>query len=187
MALKRVCIGLLAQVDAGKTTFSEQLLYHGGAIRSAGRVDRQNTVMDGDEIEKQRGITIFADQAFFTWGETCFYLLDTPGHADFGAETERALEAMDYAVVLLDASAAVSARTAALFRLLRQWEKPVFFFINKMDLEGADIRRTLESVCGRLTEDVVFLDGQNPFSFDGAVGEFLAERDEEMMALPSVF
>ena len=136
-------------------------------------MDRQNTVMDGDEIEKQRGITIFADQAFFTWGETCFYLLDTPGHADFGAETERALEAMDYAVVLLDASAAVSARTAALFRLLRQWEKPVFFFINKMDLEGADIQRTLESVCGRLTEDVVFLDGQNPFSFDGAVGEFL--------------
>ena len=181
MALKRVCIGLLAQVDAGKTTFSEQLLYHGGAIRSAGRVDRQNTVMDGDEIEKQRGITIFADQAFFTWGETCFYLLDTPGHADFGAETERALEAMDYAVVLLDGSAAVSARTAALFRLLRQWEKPVFFFINKMDLEGADIRRTLESVRGRLTEDVVFLDGQNPFAFDGAAGEFLAERDEEMM------
>lgn len=179
--VKRVCVGLLAQVDAGKTTFSEQLLYHGGAIRSPGRVDRQNTVMDGDEIEKQRGITIFADQAFFDYEGNRFYLLDTPGHTDFGAETERAVEAMDYGILLLDGSEPVSARASALFRLLRKRKKPVFFFFNKMDLEGADVSRALKSVRERLTEDVVFLESQDPFAFDGPAGEFLAERDERML------
>lgn len=176
-----ITVGVLAQVDAGKTTFSEQLLFHGGAIRSPGRVDRQDTVMDGNEIEKQRGITIFTDQAYFTYEGVRYDLLDTPGHVDFGPEAERALGAMDCGVLLLDASSAVSARAVTLFKLLRRWKKPVFFFLNKMDLEGASIAAAMESIRNRLTKDVIFLDSKHPFSFEGEAGEVLAERDEELL------
>ena len=176
-----ITVGILAQVDAGKTTFSEQLLFHGGAIRSPGRVDRQDTMMDGNEIEKQRGITIFTDQAYFTYGGVRYYLLDTPGHVDFGPEAERALGAMDCGVLLLDASSAVSARAVTLFKLLRRWKKPVFFFLNKMDMEGASVVGAMESIRNRLTENVIFLDSQNPFSFEGEAGECLAERDEGLL------
>ena len=100
---------------------------------------------------------------------------------DFGPEAERALGAMDCGVLLLDASSAVSARAVTLFKLLRRWKKPVFFFLNKMDMEGASVAGAMESIRNRLTENVIFLDSQNPFSFEGEAGECLAERDEGLL------
>lgn len=121
-----ICVGLLAHVDGGKTTFSEQLLYHAGVIRSAGRVDQGNTVMDGDAVERARGITIYADQSCFEYGGDEYYFLDTPGHVDFAAETERVAAALDYAILLVDASSGVAAHTVTLFRMLKRFQVPVF-------------------------------------------------------------
>ncbi len=173
-------IGILAHVDSGKTTFSEQLLYHAGAIRTPGRVDRQDTVMDANPIEKERGITIFADQGAFTYGDNTYYLMDTPGHVDFSAETERAVTAMDYAVLLLDGSGMIPAHTITLFGLLERFQVPVFFFINKMDLAGSPdaAERTMEAVRARLTEDAVLIHGPEALCGEGSLAEFTAERDE---------
>lgn len=180
---KHLCVGLLAHVDSGKTTFSEQLLYHAGAIRTPGRVDRQDTVMDANPIEKERGITIFADQGSFTYGDSLYYLIDTPGHVDFSAETERAVAAMDYAVLLLDGSGLIPAHTVTLFGLLKRYRVPVFFFINKMDLASSPsaAEETVEAVRARLTEDAVLVDGPEALSMEGSLGEFTAERDEAVL------
>ena len=176
-------IGILAHVDSGKTTFSEQLLYHAGAIRTPGRVDRQDTVMDANPIEKERGITIFADQGTFTYGDSTYYLLDTPGHVDFGAETERAGMAMDYGVLLLDGTGVIPAHTVTLFGLLKRFQVPVFFFINKMDLADSPsaAERTMEAVRARLTEDAVLIHGPAALSMEGSLAEFVAERDEAVL------
>lgn len=174
-------IGILAHVDGGKTTFSEQLLYHAGAIRAPGRVDSRDTVMDTSPIERERGITIFADQGFFEYGGNTYYLLDTPGHVDFSAETERAVMALDYAVLLLDGTGGVPAHAVTLFKLLGRYRVPVFFFINKMDLEGADAGRTLAMIRSRLTEDAVLIGGPGELDMEGELAEFVAERDEEAL------
>lgn len=171
-------IGILAHVDGGKTTFSEQLLYHAGAIRTPGRVDSRDTVMDANPIERERGITIFADQGYFEYNQNTYYLLDTPGHVDFSAETERAVMALDYAVLLLDGTGGVPAHTVTLFKLLERYRVPVFFFINKMDLEGADAVRAMEAVRSRLTEDAVLIRSPGELGMEGALAEFVAERDE---------
>lgn len=176
-------IGILAHVDSGKTTFSEQLLYHAGAIRAPGRVDRQDTVMDANPIEKERGITIFADQGAFTYGENTYYLMDTPGHVDFSAETERAVTAMDYAVLLLDGAGVIPAYTVTLFGLLKRFRVPVFFFINKMDLAHSPsaAENTMEAVRARLTEDAILIHDPAALSMEGSLAEFTAERDEEAL------
>lgn len=106
-----VCVGVLAHVDAGKTTFSEQLLYHTGSIRKLGRVDHQDAFMDSDQLERERGITIFSSHAAFETPHRCCYLLDTPGHADFGAEMERAIQAMDYAILVVSCVEGIQAHT----------------------------------------------------------------------------
>lgn len=174
-------IGILAHVDSGKTTFSEQLLYHAGAIRAPGRVDRRDTVMDANPIEQERGITIFSDQGFFEYGGNTYYLMDTPGHVDFSGETERAVMALDYAVMLLDGTGGVPAHAITLFRLLERYRIPTFFFINKMDLEGADAERTLQFIRSRLTEDVVLVQSPGELDMEGGLAEFAAERDEELL------
>lgn len=174
-------IGILAHVDSGKTTFSEQLLYHAGAIRAPGRVDRRDTVMDANPIEQERGITIFSDQGFFEYGGNTYYLMDTPGHVDFSGETERAVMALDYAVMLLDGTGGVPAHAITLFRLLERYRIPTFFFINKMDLEGADAERTLQFIHSRLAEDVVLVQGPGELDMEGGLAEFAAERDEELL------
>lgn len=184
---KNLCIGLLAHVDAGKTTFCEQLLCKAGAIRQPGRVDRGSTVMDTEPIERQRGITIFAGQAFFEYQGKTFYLLDTPGHVDFCAEAERAASVLDCGLILLDATKEAAAHTATLFHLLERQRIPAFFFINKTDLEGACAERVLASVRERLTEDVFLLgpghglDPNGELDFSGPLGEFAAERDEGLL------
>ena len=131
---KQLVIGILAHVDSGKTTLSEALLYGTGTIRKLGRVDHKDAFLDTDALEKARGITIFSKQALFTAGNTDFTLLDTPGHVDFSTETERTLQVLDYAVLVISGTDGVQSHTETLWRLLRRYRIPTFVFVNKMDL-----------------------------------------------------
>ena len=148
-------IAVLAHVDAGKTTFSEQLLYAAGVIRKQGRVDHGDTVMDSSAVERERGITVWSDQAGFTLGGTRYTLIDTPGHSDFASETERALSSLDMAFLLLDGSSALPAYTATLFSMAREHRIPVFILINKTDLAGYDRESCFSSIVSRLTDTVI--------------------------------
>ncbi len=130
---KHICIGLLAHVDAGKTTLSEGMLYISGSIREQGRVDKQNTFLDTYELERARGITIFSKQAVLNWKDVHITLLDTPGHVDFSAEMERTLQVLDYAVLIVSMADGVQGHTQTLWRLLKQYQIPVFVFVNKTD------------------------------------------------------
>ena len=132
---KYICAGILAHVDAGKTTLSEALLYTAGAIRKLGRVDHQDAFLDTDAQERARGITIFSKQAELEFENTKIMLLDTPGHVDFSAEMERTLSVLDYAVLVISGKDGVQGHTGTLWKLLKQYEVPVFLFINKMDLD----------------------------------------------------
>lgn len=132
--MKRLVIGILAHVDAGKTTMSEAILYNTGAIRQQGRVDKKNTFLDTHELEKERGITIFSKQAVFNLPEMSVTLVDTPGHSDFGAEMERTLCVLDYAVLVISATDKIQAHTRVLWELLKNMGIPVFIFVNKMDI-----------------------------------------------------
>ena len=152
---QHICIGLLAHVDAGKTTLAESLLYHTGAIRKMGRVDHQNAFLDTYELERARGITIFSKQAGFTLGDREVVLLDTPGHVDFSAEMERTLQILDYAVLIIGGTDGVQGHVETLWRLLRQYKIPVFLFINKMDQDGADPSEILKELQGRLDEKCI--------------------------------
>nr|WP_326186134.1 translation factor GTPase family protein [uncultured Oscillibacter sp.] len=152
--MKRLVIGVMAHVDAGKTTLSEALLYCGGAIRRLGRVDHRDAFLDTDAIERERGITIFSKQAVLPLGETEVTLLDTPGHVDFSAETERTLRVLDCAVLVISGTDGVQGHTRTLWRLLERYGVPVFLFVNKMDLAGADraallaaLKRQLDGGC----------------------------------------
>ena len=147
-------IGILAHVDAGKTTLSEALLYRGGCLRKLGRVDHQDAFLDTDALERERGITIFSKQARLMLPDAEFQLLDTPGHADFSAEMERTLQVLDYAILVISGTDGVQSHTRTVWRLLRRWGVPVFLFVNKMDLAGADagtvlagLRRDLDEGC----------------------------------------
>ena len=123
---KQICAGLLAHVDAGKTTLSEGLLYLSGAVRKLGRVDHRDAFLDTDTQERERGITIFAKQAELTWGETSFTLLDTPGHVDFSAEMERTLGVLDCAVLVVSGTDGIQGHTRTLWRLLEGRGVPTF-------------------------------------------------------------
>ena len=132
--MKRLTIGILAHVDAGKTTLSEALLYETGAIRSMGRVDHGDAHLDTDDMEKARGITIFSKMARFAYGDAEYVLLDTPGHADFTAEMERTLSVLDYAILVISGIDGVQGHTRTLWKLLQNYNVPCILFINKMDV-----------------------------------------------------
>ena len=136
--MKKLVLGILAHVDAGKTTLSEGMLYLGGAVRKLGRVDHRDAFLDTDIQERERGITIFSKQAEFSWGETAFTLLDTPGHVDFSAEMERTLSVLDCAVLVISGSDGIQGHTRTLWQLLARHSVPTFLFVNKMDLAGSD-------------------------------------------------
>ena len=150
---KHLCIGLLAHVDAGKTTLSEGLLYLTGKIRKLGRVDHRDAYLDTFELERERGITIFSKQAVLTAGDTQITLMDTPGHVDFSAEMERTLQVLDYAVLVINGSDGVQGHTRTVWRLLQRYQIPVFLFVNKMDQEGTDRAALLEELKERLDEN----------------------------------
>ncbi|UQZ36884.1 elongation factor G [Paenibacillus sp. PK3_47] len=180
--MKRLTIGLFAHVDAGKTTFAEQLLYHTNSIRSRGRVDHQDAYLDSHEIERARGITVFADQAVMEYKGDPYYLIDTPGHVDFSPEMERALQIIDYAVLIVSAVEGVQGHTETVWQLLQKHRIPSFFFINKTDRTGADISRTEADIRQQLTGDLCsitnrFADGK----MDASLREALAERDETLL------
>ena len=135
---KRLCVGLLAHVDAGKTTLSEAMLYQAGVIRAFGRVDHGDTFLDTDAQERSRGITIFSKQAVLPLPGCTLTLLDTPGHVDFSAEMERTLQVLDCAVLVVSGTAGVQGHTATLWQLLRRYQVPAVVFVNKMDIGTAD-------------------------------------------------
>ncbi len=132
--MKKITVGILAHVDSGKTTLAEALLYCSGNIGKLGRVDHKNSYLDNDEMERKRGITIFSKQAILTYNNTEFTLLDTPGHIDFSAETERTLQVLDYAVLVISGTDGVQGHTHTLWKLLHRYHIPVFIYVNKMDL-----------------------------------------------------
>ena len=152
---KQLVIGILAHVDSGKTTLSEALLYGTGTIRKLGRVDHKDAFLDTDALEKARGITIFSKQALFTAGNTDFTLLDTPGHVDFSTETERSLQVLDYAVLVISGTDGVQSHTETLWRLLRRYRIPTFVFVNKMDLPGPGREALLTQLNRRLGDGFV--------------------------------
>lgn len=188
-------IGIVAHVDAGKTTLSESMLYHAGAIRKLGRVDHKDAFLDTDQMERERGITIFSKQAVFRWKDRTITLLDTPGHVDFSAEMERVLQVLDCAVLVVSGADGVQGHTQTLWKLLKRYHIPTFLFVNKMDQEGTDGEKLLKELRKRFGENVVpFVDimtesdclGGKVFlhAKEGAVEEVLEELavcEDDMM------
>ena len=173
---KRLVVGILAHVDSGKTTLSEAMLYRSGTIRKLGRVDHKDAFLDTDALEKARGITIFSKQALLNVKNTAVTLLDTPGHVDFSTETERTLQVLDYAVLVISGTDGVQSHTETLWRLLRRYRVPTFVFVNKMDLPGPGREALLARLTHRLGEGFV------DFGADAdARDEALALCDERLM------
>lgn len=150
--MKKITLGILAHVDSGKTTLSEAFLYKCGEIRTLGRVDHKNTLLDNNEIEKDRGITIFSKQAIITFGDTEFTLLDTPGHVDFSSEMERTLSVLDYAILVISGLDGVQNHTKTLWRLLNRYSVPTFIFVNKMDISPISKRALLNELKEELSD-----------------------------------
>ena len=201
--MKNLTVGILAHVDAGKTTLSESMLYESGSIRKLGRVDHGDAFLDTHELEKSRGITIFSKQAVFDLGEKRITLLDTPGHVDFSAEMERTLGVLDYAILVINGADGVQGHTRTLWNLLKQYQIPTFLFVNKMDQTGverekvlADLQRRLSDTCipfdDEDTEKEKFLD-QLSMCDETAMDEYLEtemiseETKIQMIAARSVF
>lgn len=189
--MKQAVIGILAHVDAGKTTLAEAMLFNAGQIRTRGRVDNGDSHLDTDAIERERGITIFSSQAVIEHADTRFMLVDAPGHVDFSAEAERTLRALDYAILVVGANDGVQGHAETLWRLLDRYGIPAFIFVNKMDLENpgreavaAELRRRLGEGCldaeellaeGPAQEDAAALD-------ERTLEEYL---DEGSLSLPT--
>lgn len=148
---KHICAALLAHVDAGKTTLSEALLYESGVIRTRGRVDHKDAFLDTSPLERERGITIFSKQACFSYGNMEVTMLDTPGHVDFSSEMERTLQVIDYAVLIISGTDGVQGHTETVWKLLQKYRIPTFFFVNKMDLPGADKAAVLKELQAKLS------------------------------------
>ncbi len=153
--MKKLVIGILAHVDAGKTTLSEAMLYKCGSIRSLGRVDNRDAFLDTFTLERERGITIFSKQAKMKVTDADITLLDTPGHVDFSSEMERTLQVLDYAILVINGADGVQGHTATLWSLLKKYKIPVFLFVNKMDQIGTDPKKLLEELQFRLSENCI--------------------------------
>lgn len=153
--MKKIVVGILAHVDSGKTTLSEAMLYHSGTISKLGRVDSKNSFLDTFSLERSRGITIFSKQALLKYKETDITLIDTPGHVDFSAETERTLQVLDYAILVISATDGVQSHTQTLWKLLAKYKVPCFIFVNKTDLDGADKDVILYQLKSKLSDGCV--------------------------------
>lgn len=153
--MKKAAIGILAHVDSGKTTLSEAMMYVSGNIRRLGRVDHKDSFLDNFKLERERGITIFSKQAVLRYEDTEFTLLDTPGHVDFSAETERTLQVLDYAILVISGTDGVQSHTVTLWKLLHKYHVPCFLFVNKMDMQGASKERILIELKNKLSDNCV--------------------------------
>lgn len=175
--MKKIVIGILAHVDSGKTTLSEALLYQSGSISKLGRVDHRDSFLDTFSLERDRGITIFSKQAVLKYKDTEFTLLDTPGHVDFSAETERTLQVLDYAVLVISATDGIQSHTQTLWKLLSKYNVPCFIFINKMDLDGADKSRILNELKTKFSDGCIDFDCTDNAEFY----ENIALCDEQLL------
>lgn len=176
--MKKLVLGILAHVDSGKTTLSEGILYKTGEIRKWGRVDHRDTFLDTHILERERGITIFSKQAVFHIGNDEFTLLDTPGHADFSTETERTLQILDYAILVISGSEGVQSHTETLWNLLKKYKIPVFVFVNKMDISQASQSDLMHNIKHKLDDSCI------NFSTDRSSKEFMENislYDENLM------
>ena len=176
--MKRIVTGILAHVDSGKTTLSEALLFKCGEIRKLGRVDHKNAFLDTNSIERERGITIFAKQAVFHLNNSEYTLLDTPGHVDFSAETERTFQVLDYAILVISAPEGIQSHTETLWNLLKRYNVPVFIFLNKTDISDRSSYDVICELRAKLSEGCV------DFSHDinlPETAEHIAMQDEELM------
>ncbi len=177
MKTNKLTIGILAHVDAGKTTLSESILYETGCIKKRGRVDHQDAFLDTYDLEKARGITIFSKQAVFPLNDYEVTLLDTPGHVDFSAEMERTLRVLDYAVLVISGTDGVQGHTTTVWQLLKRNNVPTFIFVNKMDMMGVDKAKVLSELKTRVEENCVEFDGVDQHLFF----DELAVSDEQLM------
>ena len=191
--MKKITVGITAHVDSGKTTLAEGMLYKSGTIRKAGRVDHGDSALDTDDIERGRGITIFSHRASLSFGGTEITLLDTPGHIDFTAETERTFSVLDYAVLVISGTDGVQSHTSTLWKLLERYHVPVFIFVNKMDLAGADkaailsgLEKRLSPSCVDFTLDTDELSEQCSICDESLMEKYLSEgalSDEDLGGL----
>jgi len=188
--MKRLSIGILAHVDAGKTTLSESLLYKSGTIKKAGRVDSKDSFLDNDDLERLRGITIFSKQAILNLRHSRVTLIDTPGHIDFSADMERTLGILDYAILVVNALDGVQSHTKTLWRLLKEYQIPAFIFVNKIDSELADKEKTVKEIHSKLSRDIADFDifskafaeeGFDISRLEGDLLEELAYSDESLL------
>lgn len=163
--MKKIVVGILAHVDSGKTTLSEALLYQSGNINKLGRVDHRDSFLDTFSLERDRGITIFSKQAVLKYKDTEFTLLDTPGHVDFSAETERTLQVLDYAVLVISATDGIQSHTQTLWKLLSKYNVPCFIFINKMDLDNADKKRVITELKTKFSDGCVDFSNEDKDEF----------------------
>ena len=164
--MKKLVIGILAHVDAGKTTLSEGMLYLSGGINKLGRVDHKDAFLDHNQLERERGITIFSKQAILSMPELEITLLDTPGHVDFSAEMERTLQVLDYAVLVISGTDGVQSHTETLWQLLRRYQIPTFLFVNKMDLAGAEKETILQDLHKHLSDHIVDMDADDEARYE---------------------
>ena len=175
--MKRLTVGILAHVDAGKTTLSEGLLFSSGNIMRLGRVDKRDAFLDTHSLERERGITIFSKQAMLEWGDTHITLIDTPGHIDFSCEAERALSVQDYAILLVSATDGVTAHTKTLWHLLCAKGIPTFIFVNKLDIADRTRAQLLEELKCNLSARIVDFSCDTSFDFY----EACASQDVRLM------
>lgn len=161
MGMKKLVVGILAHVDAGKTTLSESLLVNTGVLATAGRVDNKDCFLDTEEMERSRGITIYSKLARFSIADTEYVLVDTPGHVDFGAEMERTLKVLDVAILVISATDGVQSHTKTVWKLLAKAGIPTFIFVNKMDLPGSDRRKCLDNLKSTLSNEIIDFSEEN--------------------------
>lgn len=175
-------IGIFAHVDAGKTSLAEQILYETNVIRTKGRVDHQNTFLDHHSIEKERGITVFTEQAIFDYNGSTYFLLDTPGHIDFSSEMERAIQILDYAIVVVSGVEGVQSHTETIVECLKKYQIPMVFFINKMDCEGARVEQVLAEIKANLSVHPLYITEEKELTnLSLEIIEKLAELNDELL------
>ena len=200
MSDNNIVLGILAHVDAGKTTLSEAMLYLSGKLKKLGRVDHRDSFLDNNSLERARGITIFSKQAVMPLGEMTVTLLDTPGHVDFSAEAERSLQVLDYAVLVISGTDGVQAHTETLWKLLECYNVPVLIFVTKMDLPGCDRQEIMDGLRTRLSERCVDFSAEGEALFESAAmcseeamdeyietGSIGAERLRDMLRRREIF
>ena len=175
--------GIFAHVDAGKTTFSEQILYYTKSIRKKGRVDYKEAFLDSQKVEKERAITVFSDVGTFSYDGDTYYLIDTPGHIDFSPEMERTLSILDYAILVVSAVEGIQGHTETLWNLLKNRKIPTFIFINKIDRVGADVNKVYQQLKRRFSEDICLLSNNSLMNLSDEEIEFIAGKDEELLNL----